>query len=227
MANDRKEILRVRASTKEVRDSYAIISRLYAILEQRFEAGMRKRGLELLSIREGERVLEIGFGTGCSLVEIAESVGDSGRAYGIDLTPEMIALTARRVEKAGLQDRVALIEGDAKYLPYRDNVFDAVYMASTLELFDTPDIPVVLSETRRVLKLKGRLGVASLSKEAHENSTFVRLYEWFHRRFPKHATCRPIYVEQSVKDAGYDITASEELMLGMVCPMKIVIALPV
>ncbi|HEX77625.1 MAG TPA: methyltransferase domain-containing protein [Dehalococcoidia bacterium] len=71
----------------------------------------------------------------------------------------------------------------------------AIYMASTLELFDTPDIPRVLQEIKRVLKPRGRLVVASMSREGHENSKFLRFYEWLHQRFPRYASCRPIYVE--------------------------------
>ena len=99
-------------------------------------------------------------------------------------------------------------------------------MASTLELFDTPDIPKVLEEIKRVLKPGGRLGVVSMSKEGHEDSLFLKFYEWLHKKVPKYASCRPIYVEELVREAGYKITGTEEFMLTGLVPEKIVVAQP-
>ena len=222
----KRDILRVPATLEDIKRSYAKISGLYATLEGRFEKRLRDRGLELLSIREGEVVLEIGFGTGYALREIACSVGETGKAYGIDVTPQMLEKTQKRLEKAGLLERVELHEGDARSMPYEDNLFDAVYVASTLELFDTPDIPKILAEIKRVLKPDGRLVVASMSKEGREDSRFLRFYEWLHQRIPRYASCRPIYVEDSIREAGFRIIGSEELLLGRVVPMRIVIAIP-
>ena len=219
----KKEILRVKG---DIRATYAKLSRFYAALEGRFERKLRQRGLELLNIQEGETVLEVGSGTGYALVEIAKSVGETGKAYGIDVTPEMLALAWKRLKKEGLAERVELREGDARETPYEDNKFDAVYMAATLELFDTPDIPVVLSEVKRVLNPAGRLGITSMPKEGHENSVVFRCYEWVHRTFPRYASCRPIYVEDSVRDAGFEIKRTEEMAIVGVFPMKIVIAKP-
>ena len=218
-----EEILRVRG---DIRGTYAKLSKIYATLEGRFEKKLRERGLELLNVQEGEAVLEIGFGTGYSLVEIARAVGKTGRARGIDLTPEMVELARTRLEKAGLAERVELYEGDAREMPYQDNQFDGVYMAAALELFDTPDIPRVLAEIKRVLKSTGRLGITSMTKEGHQGSIVLRLYEWAHRTFPRYASCRPIYVEESVIGAGFKIDRAEEMMLGGVFPMKIVVAKP-
>ena len=217
------EILRVRG---DIRRTYAKLSKIYATLEGRFEKKLRERGLELLDVQEGEAVLEIGFGTGYSLVEIARAVGKTGRACGIDLTPEMVELARTRLAKAGLAERVELYEGDAREMLYQDNQFDGVYMAAALELFDTPDIPRVLAEIKRVLKSTGRLGITSMTKEGHQGSIVLRLYEWAHRTFPRYASCRPIYVEESVRGAGFKIDRAEEMMLGGVFPMKIVVAKP-
>jgi len=138
----------------------------------------------------------------------------------------MVGLAKERLEKAGLAERVELCEGDAREMPYESEQFDAVYMAATLELFDTPEIPRVLAEIRRVLKPTGRLGVISMPKEGHEDSMVLRFYEWIHRTFPGYASCRPIYLEDSVKDAGFNIIQTEEVTLGGVFPMKIVVAKP-
>jgi len=216
-----KEILRVKG---DIKATYAKLSKIYVILEERFEKKLREKGLELLDVQKGEVVLEIGFGTGCSLVEIAKSVGETGKAYGIDLTPEMVKLSKERLEKEGLKERAELQEGNARKMSYRDNMFDAVYMASTLELFDTPDIAKVLREIKRVLKPTGRLGVVSIAKEGHEDSKILKFYEWLHQKIPKYASCRPIYVEDSIKDTGYKIIKTEEMMIAKLFPMKIVMA---
>ena len=227
MGKDEKgDILRVAATPENIKKSYGVLSKLYGLLEGEFEKGIREKGLELLSVKEGEAVLEIGIGTGFSLQEIARSVGTAGKAYGLDITPEMLMLTEKRLRKAKLMDRVELKEGDARTIPYEDNMFDAVYMAATLELFDTPDIPRVLGEIKRVLKPGGRFGVASLSKEGKESFWFTRFYEWMHRKFPKYASCRPLYVERTIKDAGFEVVKREEFMIMKLVPMKLVIAMP-
>jgi len=224
--DEKREILRVSATLQDIKKSYGVMSNFYATLEGKFEKGLRERGLELLSVKEGEVVLEIGVGTGFSTREIARSVTAAGRAYGIDLTPQILKLTEKRLRKAGLMDRVELHEGDARAMPYEDNMFDAVYMAATLELFDTPDIPRVLGEIKRVLKPSGRLGVASLSREGRESFWFLRFYEWMHQKLPKYASCRPIYVEQTIKDAGFDIDKRQEFIILKLVPWKLVIAMP-
>jgi len=227
MVNNQEKMLTVPVSLEDIRKSYGAVSRFYSLVEGIIEKGLRRKGLQLLSITPGEVVLEVGVGTGYSLKEIANSVGENGKAYGIDVTPQMLELTKKRVKKAGLMDRVELCEGDARRMPYQNGKFDAVYMASTLELFDTPDIPGVLNEVKRVLKPSGRLGVASLTREDREGSLFIRFYEWLHRKVPKYANCRPIYVEKLVKDAGYQIIKNEGVIVLKIAPWRIVVAKPV
>lgn len=217
----KKEILRVKG---EIKKTYSKLSKIYAILEGIFEKRLRARGLEYLAIQKCETVLEIGFGTGCTLVEIAKSVGETGESYGIDITPEMVNLAEKRLKRERLTSRVELSEGDAKNMPYEDNMFNAVYMASVLELFDTPDIPKVLQEIKRVLKPEGRIGIVSIPQEGYENSIVLNLYEWLYRKFHKYATCRPIYVEDSLKEAGYKIIKTQVVLLAKLFPMKIVVA---
>ena len=205
-------VLSVTRTKEEAKRFYDRISRFYDLLTAAFERKYTVMALERLSIREGEAVLEIGFGSGHCLRQIAQSVGKSGKAYGIDISSGMLAMTKRRLEKSWLMDRVELYCGDAASLPYDNDTFDAVFISFTLELFDTPEIPKVLAEVKRVLKPGGRLGVASMSKEDGE-SKLLRLYEWAHKKWPKYVDCRPIYVEQSLKDAGYKIKSKEKVKL--------------
>jgi demethylmenaquinone methyltransferase/2-methoxy-6-polyprenyl-1,4-benzoquinol methylase len=95
-------------------------------------------------------------------------------------------------------------------------------MAHTLELFDTPEIPTVLQEVKRVLRAGGRLGVASISKTGG-CSLMLRLYEWAHTRWPKHIDCRPIYVECALNAGGFEVRSSHRASLfGL--PEEIVVA---
>ena len=226
MIDNQGEILRVPVRSEDMKKSYGVMSRFYALAEGIFEKGLRRKGLHLLSVTLSEVVLEVGVGTGYSLKEIANFVGEKGKAHGIDVTPQMLELTRKRLKKAGFMGRVELYEGDARRMPYQNDKFDAVYMASTLELFDTPDIPVVLREVKRVLKPSGRLGVASLTKEGREGSLFIRFYEWLHQKVPKYVNCRPIYVEKLLEDTGYQITKTEEFVLLKIVPWRIVVAKP-
>lgn len=217
------EILPVLRSKKEAKQFYDRVSRVYDYSIGTFERKYAETALRFLSIEEGETVLEIGFGSGRCLKRIAESAGKTGKVYGIDISLGMLEVTTRRLEKAGLIDRVELCCGDAANLPYQDNIFGAVFMSYTLELFDTPEVPKLLKEVKRVLKESGRLGVVSISRENGE-SKVLRLYEWVHQKWPKYVDCRPIYLEQSLRDAGYKIRKKEKLKLLRLLPLEIVVA---
>ena len=217
----KKEVLRV---TGKIRETYTKFSNFYAVLEENLEKGLRKRALEYLAVQKGETVLEIGFGTGCALVKMAEEVGQTGKVYGIDITPRMVELAKKRLGRRAHSSRVELTEGDSRDMSYPNNLFDAVYMSSVLELFDTPEIPKVLREVKRVVKPEGRIVVSSIPKEGFEKSRVLRLYEWLYKKFPKYATCRPIYVEDSIREAGFQIIKTEIILLARLFPMKIVIA---
>ncbi len=219
-----KEILRVHRTKEQAKRTYDKISRIYDLITGPLERKFRDMGLNQLDVKQGETVLEIGFGTGHCLEEVTRRVGENGKAYGIDISSGMLDITRKRVEKKGLADRVELHCGDAMSMPYKDNMFDAVFMSFTLELFDTPEIPAVLKEIKRVLKLKGRLGVVSMSKEDGQ-SRLLKVYEWIHKNFPALVDCRPIYVEKSIRDAGYSIKSKEKIKLfGL--PGEIVVAKP-
>lgn len=218
-------ILPVLRTKKEAKRTYDRISRYYDYLAGPFERKYAEMALEHLSIGKGETVLEIGFGTGHCLKRIVESVGPKGITYGLDISTGMMEMSRKKLEKADLEDRVKLFCGDAASLPFDDSTFNAVFMSFTLELFDTPEIPKVLEQIKRVLKPEGRLAVVSISKEDGE-SVFLRLYEWTHNKWPKYVDCRPIYVEQSLIDAGYRIKSKEKVKIFRL-PAEIIVAVKI
>ncbi len=198
------DVLPVLQSKEETQAFYNKIARVYDLLAERSEQPMRAAGLKKLHPRQGESLLEIGFGTGHVLADLAWSVGSQGKVFGIDLSDRMMVIGRELLEKEGLVDRAKLYCGDAEQLPYDDGTMDGVIMNFTLELFDTPDIPVVLAECRRVLRPGGRIVVVGLSKEGKQGFV-IRAFEWTHRHFPNLMDCRPIFVRRSLESAEFAI----------------------
>src|ERR1017187_5344209 len=176
-------VLRVLQSKEETRAFYDKIGGVYDLLAEHSEGPVRQTGLDKLALAPGERVLEIGYGTGHCLVQLAEAVGPEGKVFGIDLSEGMRARERAQAEQEHLSDRVELSCGDATRLQYPDGSMDAVFMSFTLELFDTPEIPRVLTECKRVLRAGGRIGVIAITKEGKDGFA-VEAYEWTHRHFP-------------------------------------------
>jgi demethylmenaquinone methyltransferase/2-methoxy-6-polyprenyl-1,4-benzoquinol methylase len=220
LPNGTPGVSRVTRSREEARTSYNRLSRWYDLIAGGSEGKFREKGLELLNAASGETVLEIGCGTGHSLLALAPQVTPTGHVYGLDLSEGMLAQARLRIKQKEMQNRVSLTCGDAAHIPHPGESFDALFMSFTLELFDTPELPLVLDECRRVLKKNGRISLVSLAKES---KTTVRVYEWFHDKFPTTIDCRPIEVGSVVDQAGFRITHSNRLMMWGL-PVDVILA---
>jgi ubiquinone/menaquinone biosynthesis C-methylase UbiE len=214
-------IERVPRTEQEAADSYTRLSKWYDRFGSSEEPHIAE-GLRLLNVQPGERVLEVGFGTGRSLIALAHAVGSTGRVIGVDLAEGMIAVAREQLRKEGAANGVMLNRGSALHLPYATGALDAVFSSFMLDLIDTPDIPCVLSEIRRVLKPGGRVGLVSMSK-ACEGNVIVKVYERFHRWLPKLIDCRPIYLENAVESAGLHCEVHQTRSMWGI-PVEIVIA---
>lgn len=213
-------VLRVFHTKDQTRAFYNKLSHVYDLLSERSEAPVRKAGLDLLKVRAGESVLEIGFGTGHSLVTLAKAVGPKGTVFGLDLSDKMVKLGQENLAKAGLLGRGKLRCGDAAQLPYAAASLDAVFVSFTLELFDTPEIPQVLRECRRVLGPGGRIVVVGMSKEG-SGEPLISVFEWGHKHFPNFLDCRPIFVREALEQAGFKIQKALKKHLWI--PVEIVL----
>ncbi|HEY7181636.1 MAG TPA: class I SAM-dependent methyltransferase [Blastocatellia bacterium] len=220
-AETQPRVMRVLQTKGETKAFYNKISKVYDLLADQSEAPVRQTGLEKLNAHPGERVLEIGFGTGHCLIALAQAVGPTGAIYGIDLSDEMLKVAQGRLEKEGLDERAKLTCGDAAELPYSSETMDAIFISFTLELFDTPEIPRVLAECRRALRPGGRMVVVGMSKEG-EDGIILQVYEWTHKHFPNFLDCRPIFVRRALEDAGFHIEGVDKRTMWV--PVEIVLA---
>lgn len=213
-------VTRVLTSREESRSYYNKIAKIYDFMAESAEGPMRDKGLKDLGLQPGESALEIGFGTGHCLVEMANAVGPTGKVFGIDISDAMVALTEQLLQKENLADRVHVTRADADTLPYPDASLDAVFTSFTLELFDTPELPKVMGEVKRVLKPGGRFGVVAVSREG-KHPIITAIYEWTHRHFPNMLDCRPIYVRRGLEANGFTIRSAREESMWV--PVEIVV----
>lgn len=195
---------RVRRSKSAARNWYDALSPWYEALADPFEAAARSAGLELLDAGPGDRVLDVGCGPGTALVDLARAVGPNGTAVGLDLSPGMCREAHDALADAGLEAG-SVVAGDGAATPFRDETFDAVFASFVLELFDSPEIPSVLAEWRRLLEPSGRLVVVALSRRRPGPAT--RLYETVRELAPTYADCRPIYLRETLLEADFRIEA--------------------
>jgi ubiquinone/menaquinone biosynthesis C-methylase UbiE len=124
----------------------------------------QRRLRQVLAPVPGERLLEVGVGSGRYALSVVSWQGERGRLVVLDLQEEMLALTMRRALNRGIANVVPAC-GDVAALPYPDDAFDAVYLVSTLG--QVSDMTAALRELSRVVHPGGRVVVGELCYDPH------------------------------------------------------------
>lgn len=216
-----QESVRVPISDKKIQGLYDFLSSAYDLVT-RYERSSQDRALEVANARENSVVLDVRCGTGKTLVEFAKKAANNGEVYGLDSSQRMMGKAKTMLVNRRMLDRVHMVLGDATHMPFRDASLDIVFSGYMPDLIDTPAIPKVLSEFKRLLKPSGRLVLVSLSKGSkwYDN---IRLYEWSCRQSPAlFEGCRPAMLKPCLQQLGFKNVNRDFMHAGHLRPSEIV-----
>jgi ubiquinone/menaquinone biosynthesis C-methylase UbiE len=127
--------------------------------------------VELLDIKPTDLVLDIGFGGGVTIEEMAKKI-DTGKIYGVDFSQAMVDRSKRKFKKLIQAGKVSIEFGDVSQLPFDDKTFDKVCTVNTIYFWN--DTSVSLREIRRTMKKGGKLIISIRSADKMKDLPFTR-----------------------------------------------------
>ncbi|MBO4922497.1 MAG: bifunctional demethylmenaquinone methyltransferase/2-methoxy-6-polyprenyl-1,4-benzoquinol methylase UbiE [Bacteroidales bacterium] len=153
--------------------------RLNHIMSLGIDRSWRRRTIKEI-VRKGaapgaQEILDIACGTGDFSIAIARAMAPGSRVTGLDLSEGMLAVMRAKLAAAGLEGRVACVQGDSEALPYADATFDCVTIAFGIRNFEHRE--TALREILRVLKPGGKLVILELSVPSNP------VIRWFYKLY--------------------------------------------
>jgi ubiquinone/menaquinone biosynthesis C-methylase UbiE len=194
-----QEILEARYTHEEIVRKYNWIAPIYDLFGILMESKAHQRAIDMAAIKNGEKILEVAFGTGLNFVEILKR-NPQGWVNGIDVSMKMLERARKRISKTG-QKNYTLYLGDCRYLPFEDGTFDILMTQYLLDILPVEDFIPILLEFRRVLKDGGRIVLVNMTKgERWLNKIYEEIYKL---KPPLLAGCRGVMAQPFLEEIGF------------------------
>jgi ubiquinone/menaquinone biosynthesis C-methylase UbiE len=148
-----------------------IFSSLTALILNRTNSDINKATVELMDIKSNDRVLEIGFGGGTAMEQMARLI-ENGLVAGIDISDSMVKRGQNKFAKSISQGKVQIKKGDASRIPYERGYFDKACTVNTIFFWSEP--VTCLKEIHRILKPRGLIVLSVDAKEEIEELPVTR-----------------------------------------------------
>jgi demethylmenaquinone methyltransferase/2-methoxy-6-polyprenyl-1,4-benzoquinol methylase len=194
-----QEILEARYTHEEIVRKYNWIAPIYDLFGILMESKARQQAIDMAAIKNGEKILEVAFGTGLNFVEILKR-NPQGWVNGIDVSMKMLERARKRISKTG-QKNYTLYLGDCRHLPFEDGTFDILMTQYLLDILPVEDFIPILLEFRRVLKDGGRIVLVNMTKgERWLNKIYEEIYKL---KPPLLAGCRGVMAQPFLEEIGF------------------------
>ncbi len=161
----------------------------------------RDKILDRAGVKQGERVLDVGCGTGSLAIATKKRVGQAGRVSGLDASPEMLARARKKAAKAGCA--VTFREGIVQNMPFQDSSFDLVLSSVMLHHLSRSARQLCADEMRRVVKPGGRVMAVDFAEPAARRGLMGHLH--------RHGYVALDEIEAILREAGLTIMESGKL----------------
>jgi ubiquinone/menaquinone biosynthesis C-methylase UbiE len=194
-----QEILGARYTHEEIVRKYNWIAPIYDLFGILMESKAHQRAIDIAAIKNGEKILEVAFGTGLNFVEILKR-NPQGWVNGIDVSMKMLERARKRISKTG-QKNYTLYLCDCRHLPFEDGTFDILMTQYLLDILPVEDFIPILLEFRRVLKDGGRIVLVNMTKgERWLNKIYEEIYKL---KPPLLAGCRGVMAQPFLEEIGF------------------------
>ena len=184
-----KELPKINAKFLKQSKRIAALYDLHVLLGQLLSGiwDPRARRLDLvapLELEPGDRVLEVGAGTGSNLSIIGNQIGKEGELFALDLSPGMLAVAREKLKRRKIEAEFVL--GNGAYLPYKDDLFDAVLHFAVLHFLGEKEQARAIAELIRVAKPSAKIVIGDEGLAPGKEKT------WFSRLLKMNANKPPV-----------------------------------
>lgn len=193
----------------QVKRNYDLLSRFYDLLSGKAEQRIVHDSLEILLPVFNGSILDIGCGTGSTLLDLKKELPHDSFISGLDISLGMCQKALRKIGNNKEKGWSNICCGNALYIPYKPNSFDFILMSFTLELFPVDLYEMLMKECRRILKPHGKILLVCMAHD-HQGKWIYRLYCWAHEKFSRVIDCKPVDAGLILLHNGFNVIETEK-----------------